>query len=64
MGYARDFADHAGHRIPIRLRIWGITDAGRAVLEQQALAVSSANRGGQFSLTINTNAPKPDTPKE
>jgi hypothetical protein len=35
MGLARDFSAFHGHRTPVRLRIWGITMAGRAVLEQQ-----------------------------
>jgi hypothetical protein len=48
IGYARDFAAHHGHRIPIRLRIWGITSAGKAVLEQMALA--EMTRGRQPSL--------------
>ena len=48
IGYARDFAAHSGHRIPIRLRIWGITGAGKAVLEQMALA--ELTRGRQPSL--------------
>jgi hypothetical protein len=48
IGYARDFAAHHGHRIPVRLRIWGITSAGKAVLEQLALA--EMTRGRQPSL--------------
>src|SRR5215467_4591121 len=50
MGYARDFADHAGHRVQVRLRIWGITGAGKAVLEQQAMA--EMTKGRQPSLTL------------
>ena len=43
MGYVRDFAKQLNsqgrpHRVPVHLRIWGITDAGRAILEQKALA--------------------------
>src|SRR5215472_7875625 len=48
IGYARDFAAHHGHRIPVRLRIWGITSAGKAVLEQQAMI--DATRGRQPAL--------------
>jgi hypothetical protein len=48
IGYARDFAAHHGHRIPIRLRIWGITSSGRAVLEQ--LAMAELTKGRQPSL--------------
>src|SRR5215469_18438961 len=43
-GYARDFSAHRGHRIPIRLRIWGITSAGKAVLEQQAMVDTTSGR--------------------
>jgi hypothetical protein len=49
LGYVRDYGMQYGHRIPIRLRIWGLTDAGRAVLREAALA---ANSRGQFSFTI------------
>jgi len=35
MGLARDFSKFGGTSIKVRLRIWGITDAGRAVLETQ-----------------------------
>jgi hypothetical protein len=49
LGYARDFGDQFGRRIPIRLRIWGITDSGRAVLEQQSLA---ENKKSQLSLAM------------
>lgn len=35
-GLARDFSNIKGEgQIEVRLRIWGITDAGRAVLEEQ-----------------------------
>ena len=54
LGYVRDYGQWHGKRIPVNLRIWGITPAGRAVLEQQALAEHS-NRGGghtQLSLTM------------
>src|SRR5215469_1912326 len=47
-GYARDFSAHRGHRIPVRLRIWGITSSGKAVLEQQAMV--DATRGRQPAL--------------
>ena len=51
MGYVRDYSNHHGHRIPIRLRIWGITDPGRAVLEQESMIRSRAiDKRGQLSL--------------
>lgn len=42
-GYARDFADQRGRRVEVRLRIWGITSAGKAVLEQRDM-VEAASR--------------------
>ena len=36
-GLARDFSFFYGHRQRVYLRIWGITDAGKAVLEQQTI---------------------------
>lgn len=48
-GYARDYGNQHGRRVPIRLRIWGITSAGKAVLEQQAL---TENKGPQLSLSM------------
>src|SRR5215471_5966420 len=48
-GYARDFAAHRGKRVQVRLRIWGITESGRAILEQVAM-VEAASR--QPSLTL------------
>ena len=36
-GLARDFSYFHGHRMPVRLRIWGINDRGRAVLEQRTM---------------------------
>lgn len=56
MGYARDFSAHAGHRIPIRLRIWGITEAGKAALEQQ----SFVNSSGQLKFAIPPTQKEPD----
>lgn len=56
MGYARDYSDHAGHRIPVRLRIWGITSAGRAVIEQEEFV--APKKIGQLSFSI----PKPPNP--
>jgi hypothetical protein len=47
MGLVHDFSSFVGHRTPIRLRIWGINDRGRAVLEQRAL---TTNSGPQLSL--------------
>jgi len=61
-GYARDFAAHHGHRIPVRLRIWGITSAGKAVLEQQAMAEMS--RGRQPPLTLFAKEPLKVPPKQ
>jgi hypothetical protein len=43
-GYARDYADHKGHRIEVRLRIWGITAAGRAVLEQRDMVTTTTRQ--------------------
>jgi hypothetical protein len=57
LGYARDYGMQYGHRIPIRLRIWGITDAGKAVLSQAALAENSK---GQFSFAIKPAEAKRD----
>lgn len=53
LGYVRDYGDQHGRRIPVNLRIWGVTDAGKAVLEQQTL-VESKERGGQgqFGLRL------------
>lgn len=62
MGYARDFADHHGHRVQVRLRIWGITGAGKAVLEQQAMA--EMTRGRQPSLTLFAKEPLMTMPKK
>src|SRR5215467_15022862 len=61
MGYARDFADHAGHRVQVRLRIWGITSAGKAVLEQQAMA--EMTKGRQPPLTLFAKEPLMTIPK-
>lgn len=52
-GYARDFSDHKGHRIEVRLRIWGITAAGRAVLEQRDL-VEATTRQPALPLLLKT----------
>lgn len=49
LGYARDYGDQHGRRTEIRLRIWGITDAGKAVLQQQSLV---ENKNSQMSLTL------------
>jgi hypothetical protein len=43
-GYARDYADHKGRRVEVRLRIWGITSAGRAVLEQRDLVAATTRQ--------------------
>ena len=52
-GLARDLSAFAGTRQRIYLRIWQITDAGRAVLAQEAL---SANPNGQgFLLSTSEN---------
>lgn len=49
LGYARDYANQLGKRVPVRLRIWGITDAGRAVLEMQVIG-ESQSKGTQGQL--------------
>jgi hypothetical protein len=54
-GYARDYGDQHGRRVQIRLRIWGITQQGRAVLEQQAM--TELTRGRQPSLPMETRQP-------
>ena len=51
MGLARDYSQFAGTRQRVRLRIWGITEQGKAVLEQKALAEMNSSRSRQFSLT-------------
>lgn len=48
MGLVRDYGNWFERRIPIRLRIWGISPGGRAVLEQQAL---TERQGRQLVLT-------------
>ena len=58
-GVARDYADFYGHRIEVRLRIWGLTSIGRAILEQQTLVDSSVRRQ---QLTLITNPPPPVKP--
>ena len=55
MGLARDLSAFHGTRIPIRLRIWSITDAGRAVLEQKSFTDSRQ--------PPKLNLPIPPTPK-
>lgn len=57
LGYARDYGAQHSRRVPVRLRIWGITDAGRAVLEQQSLG-ESKDAGGQSQLGL-VLGPKP-----
>jgi hypothetical protein len=50
-GYARDFADQRGRRVEVRLRIWGITGAGRAVLEQRDMVEAASRQPSlQFGL--------------
>jgi hypothetical protein len=48
MGLVRDYSAFAGHRMPVRLRIWGINDRGKAVVEQRAL--TEAKRSPQLTL--------------
>src|SRR5215469_5628026 len=43
-GYARDFGDQKGRRVEVRLRIWGITSAGKAILEQMAMVEAIARQ--------------------
>jgi hypothetical protein len=50
LGYARDYGNQWGRRVPVRLRIWGITDAGRAVLEQQSLAENKNDKQLAFTM--------------
>jgi len=51
LGYARDYGAQKGRRTEVRLRIWGITDSGKAVLEQQTFAESSSKlNAGQAQL--------------
>jgi hypothetical protein len=52
LGYARDYGDQNGRRVEVRLRIWGITDAGRAVLQQQSLAENKIGGDGQSQLAL------------
>lgn len=60
LGYARDYGSQWGRRVEIRLRIWGITDAGKAVLQQQSLAENKneSKTGGQNQMAL-TLMPKP-----
>ena len=55
LGYARDYGNQHGRRVPIRLRIWGITGSGRAVLEQQSMA--ELTKGRQPSLPMEAKKP-------
>jgi hypothetical protein len=43
-GYAIDFGDQKGRRVEVRLRIWGITSAGKAILEQMAMVEAVARQ--------------------
>lgn len=53
IGYARDFGDQKGRRVPVRLRIWGITDAGRAAIQSQNIAEARETVGqSQLPLTL------------
>jgi len=56
MNLARDFAAFHGTRTPVRLRIWGITDAGKAVLEQSRMNP----KGSQ--LTLDQSDPRMQEP--
>lgn len=61
LGYARDYADQKGRRVEVRLRIWGITGAGKAVLEQQDLIEANTK---QPSLPLfSKKLPGPFPPK-
>jgi hypothetical protein len=53
IGLARDYSSFAGHRCPLRLRIWGINDQGRAVMEQKNITTPAKSR--QFTLTHQTH---------
>ena len=52
LGYARDYGAQKSRRVEVRLRIWGITDAGRALLESQNLGEASARGQAQLGLTL------------
>ena len=56
LGYARDYGQQHGRRIPVRLRIWGINNAGKAAVEQQALG---DNKKKQLSLVLLKKPPLP-----
>lgn len=55
-GLVYDFSAFAGRRIPINLRIWGISQAGRAILEQQNIGALTSINPRQLGLTLQ---PKP-----
>jgi hypothetical protein len=59
MGLARDFSAFHGHRIRLRLRIWGITDAGRAVLEQNSF--TDARKPARLNLPETVKEKKDET---
>ena len=63
LGYVRDYGAQEGRRTPVHLRIWGITDKGRAVLEQQTLVESSLTRGGQSQFGLYLAPKQPLTVK-
>lgn len=54
-GLAKDYSEFHGHRQRIYLRIWGITTAGRAVLEQQALTMN--DKRTQLLLSMKPTVP-------
>lgn len=60
MGLARDHSAFFGHRTPVHLRMWGITDAGRAALEQKSLTAHVRN---QMALTVRHWAPSDNLEK-
>ena len=65
LGYVRDYGQQHGRRIPVNLRIWGITPAGRAALEQQHIVESKRGSQTQFGLTLAQKeilTIKPNTP--
>jgi hypothetical protein len=70
LGYVKDFARMLNsqgrpHRIPIGLHIWGITNAGKAILEQKALAEEDKKRKGdqgQLNLELLLHPPATGVP--
>ena len=60
-GVARDYSSFTGHRTEVRLRIWGLTSIGKAILEQQTLVDASVRRQQLTLLTNPAPTVKPPT---